>query len=92
MATIFYSWQTDAPNSVNRNFIRRALEDAAKKLNRSQAADVEDVVRLDQDTQDVAGSPAIVDTILAKIAACDVFVPDVTFIPTSGERPTPNPT
>ena len=91
MATIFYSWQTDTPNSVNRKFIRRALEDAAKKLNRSEAADVEDVVRLDQDTQDVAGSPAIVDTILAKIAACDVFVPDVTFMPASGERHTPNP-
>jgi len=39
----------------------------------------------------VAGSPPIVDTILAKIAACDVFVPDVTFMPASGERRTPNP-
>ena len=91
MAAIFYSWQSDAPNSVNRKFIRRALEDAAKKLNRSEAADVEDVVRLDQDTQDVAGSPAIVGTILATIAACDVFVPDVTFMPASSERRTPNP-
>ena len=91
MANIFYSWQSDAPNSVNRTFIRRALEDAAKNLNRSEGSDVEDVVRLDQDTQDVAGSPAIVDTILAKIAACDVFVPDVTFMPASGERHTPNP-
>ena len=91
MATIFYSWQSDAPNPVNRKFIRRALEDAAENLNRSEGAEVEDVVRLDQDTQDVAGSPAIVDTILAKIAACDVFVPDVTFMPTSGERRTPNP-
>ena len=54
MATIFYSWQSDVSNSVNRTFIRRALEDAAKKLSRSEAADVEDVVRLDQDTQDVA--------------------------------------
>ncbi len=91
MATIFYSWQSDAPNPVNRKFIRRALEDAAENLNRSEGAEVEDVVRLDQDTQDVAGSPAIVDTILAKIAACDVFVPDVTFMPTCGERYTPNP-
>ena len=91
MANIFYSWQSDAPNSINRTFIGRALEDAAKNLNRSEGSDVEDVVRLDQDTQDVPGSPAIVDTILAKIAACDVFVPDVTFMPASGERHTPNP-
>ena len=91
MATIFYSWQSDAPNPVNRTFIRRALEDAADNLNRSEGAEVEDVVRLDQDTQGVAGSPPIVDTILAKIAACDVFVPDVTFMPASGERHTPNP-
>lgn len=91
MANIFYSWQSDAPNSINRTFIGRALEDAAKNLNRSEGSDVEDVVRLDQDTQDVPGSPAIVDTILAKIAACDVFVPDVTFMPASGGRHTPNP-
>ena len=91
MATIFYSWQSDAPNPVNRTFIRLALEDAAKNLSRSEGAEVEDVVRLDQDTQGVAGSPPIVDTILAKIAACDVFVPDVTFMPASGERHTPNP-
>ena len=91
VATIFYSWQSDAPNSVNRNFVRQALEAAAKNLSGSAGADVEDAVRLDQDTQGVAGSPAIVDTILAKIAACDVFVPDVTFMPASGERRTPNP-
>lgn len=91
MANIFYSWQSDAPNSINRTFIGRALEDAAKNLNRSEDADVEDAVRLDQDTQDVPGSPPIVDTILAKIAACDVFVPDVTFMPASGGRRTPNP-
>ena len=91
MATIFYSWQSDAPNPVNRAFIRRALEDAADNLNRGEGAEVEDVVRLDQDTQGVAGSPPIVDTILAKIAACDVFVPDVTFMPSSGGRYTPNP-
>lgn len=91
MATVFYSWQSDAPNAVNRNFIRRALEEAVESLNREEGADVEDAVRLDQDTQGVAGSPAIVDTILAKIETCDVFVPDVTFVPDSGARRIPNP-
>ena len=88
---IFYSWQSDVPNAVNRNFIRRALEQAVESLNRQEGADVEDAVRLDQDTQGVAGSPAIVDTILAKIEVCDVFLPDVTFVPDNAARRTPNP-
>ena len=45
------SWQSDAPNPVNRAFIRTALEDAADNLNRTEGAEVEDVVRLDHDTQ-----------------------------------------
>lgn len=91
MATIFYSWQSDAPNNTNRNFIRQALVKAVESLNRTGGADIEDVIRLDQDTQGVAGSPVIVDTILAKIDTCDVFVPDVTFVPNNSARPTPNP-
>ena len=33
MPTIFYSWQSDAPNNVNRSFIERALELAVRDLN-----------------------------------------------------------
>ncbi len=88
--SIFYSWQSDLPNTLNRWLIRRALDDAVGKINADLA--VEDAIRIDQDTQDVPGSPAITDTILRKIEECDVFVPDVTFVVGSDEeRPSPNP-
>jgi hypothetical protein len=90
---IFYAWQSDRANNLCRGLIRKALDDAAKTLNRD--LEIEDVVRqitIDQDTQGVAGSPSVAETILAKIRDCDVFVADLTFIPTGdGCRPSPNP-
>ena len=90
--TVFYSWQTDTPSKVNRNFIEDALERALKQLN----ADAEvinsprDVV-LDKDTKGVPGTPPIVETIFNKIDGCSVFIPDVTFVAkTKKRRPTPN--
>jgi hypothetical protein len=32
MPTIFFSWQSDPPNSFNRNFIESALKRAIKQL------------------------------------------------------------
>jgi hypothetical protein len=99
MPTIFYSWQSD--RGETRSFVRKALEQAIKQLNSSAPLvarlDVEDAERdewrLDHDTRGAAGTPAIVDTILEKIAACDVFVPDMTFVAggSNGERLCPNP-
>jgi hypothetical protein len=91
MSTIFYSWQSDRPNKTNRSFIRDALDDAAKALKGSLGSEVEDAPRVDQDTQGIAGSPPIVDTILRKIDACDVFVPDVTFVAENEGRLVCNP-
>jgi len=90
-AKVFYSWQSDTPGAMNRNFILKALEDAAKEIAGDDSIDVEPVV--DRDTQNVAGSPDIGNTILAKIRAADVVVTDVTIINqgSSGERLTPNP-
>jgi len=58
--TVFYSWQSDSPASLNRTFIEKALREALKQLNTD--ATVENALRgttltLDKDTQDVAGSP-----------------------------------
>lgn len=90
---VFYAWQSGRPNNLCRNLIRRALDDAAAKL--TGEMDVEDVVReitIDQDTQDVAGSPSVAETILAKIRECDAFVADLTFLPAGEETATsPNP-
>lgn len=88
--TLFYSWQSDLPNNLNRARIRRAIDDAVAELNKD--LDVEDAIRVDQDTQGAPGSPPITDTILRKIEECGVFIPDVTFIAGGKEdRPTPNP-
>lgn len=90
MATIFYSWQSDTPSKTNRGFIRDALDRAIKRI--ATDFDVEDALRVDQDTQGVPGNPPIADTILRKIDACDIFVPDLTFVAkTERGKPVPNP-
>lgn len=90
---VFYAWQNDRPNNLCRGLIRHALDQAKDQLN--DELEIEDAVReveIDQDTQGVAGSPSIAETILEKIRNCDAFVPDLTFIPTGeGMRATPNP-
>lgn len=89
MPTVFYAWQSDTPNSVNRGFIRKALDEAVAALNQGIA--VEESLEVDQDTQGVPGSPPIAETILRKIDQCDVFVGDVTFVgatsPPQGDPP-----
>ena len=87
---IFYSWQSDLPNSTNRSFIQTALERAARSIGNDPAIAVEPVV--DRDTAGIPGSPDIADTIFEKIDSCQVFVCDVSIInPNDGQRPTPNP-
>lgn len=87
---VFYSWQSDLPNSTNRGFIQTALEKAVVTIAKDDTVAVEPVV--DRDTQGVAGSPDIASTIFAKITASDVFVADISIIlrPKKG-RPVPNP-
>ena len=88
--TIFYSWQSDLPNSTNRGFIQKALENVATSIQKDGSIDVEPVV--DRDTQGVCGSPDIAATIFEKIEKCRVFVPDVSIInPETEARRSPNP-
>lgn len=88
--TIFYSWQSDLPNPINRGFIQTALEKVANAIRREGSIAVEPVI--DRDTAGVPGSPDIADTILSKIDQCHVFVGDVSIVnPGSEERATPNP-
>jgi len=71
---VFYSWQSDTPKDVGRTFIREALDVAVAGL---QVDEAERPV-VDQDTQDVLGSPVIADTIFQKIRMANVVVADVT--------------
>jgi hypothetical protein len=93
--TIFYSWQSDTPNNLNRGFIDKALKKSIKLAGAS--ADVQQAVRdgeleVDRDTQGVAGTPPIAEVIFQKIGKCSVFVPDFTFSAKSGKgRLVPNP-
>jgi hypothetical protein len=87
---IFYSWQSDLPNSSNRGLIHDALERAAKRLRADDSIAIEPVI--DRDTQGIAGAPDIAGTIFRKIDAADAVVSDVSIItPPDSARPSPNP-
>lgn len=81
--TVFYSWQSDSPSNLNRSFIEKALSEALKRLQADatlESAFRETKLELDKDTQGVAGSPPIAETILKKIEDCAVFVADLSFV------------
>ena len=81
--TVFYSWQSDTPSSRNRGFIEKAILEALKRLHSDatlESALRDTTVELDKDTQGIAGSPPIADTIFRKIEECAVFVADLTFV------------
>jgi hypothetical protein len=83
---VFYSWQSDLPNSTNRGFVEKALEKAIKLV----ATD--ETIVIDRDTAGVGGSPDISTTIFDKIVKANVFVADVSIINKGSKfRPTPNP-
>lgn len=87
---VFYSWQSDLPNSTNRGFIQKALESAASNIVNDDSVSIEPVI--DRDTHGVAGAPDIASTIFAKIVATDIFIADVSIINNSKDgRNTPNP-
>lgn len=87
---IFYSWQSDLPNATNRGFIERALEQALAASSTHRDSELDPVI--DRDTLGVPGAPDIAAVIFAKIENADVFVADISLIPSEGQRrPTPNP-
>lgn len=79
--TIFYAWQSDRPEKVNKYFIRDAAADAIKAIRAD--ADLELAPRLDHDTKGVPGIPDIPSTIFRKIDRCGIFLADMTFSGTS---------
>jgi hypothetical protein len=87
---VFYVWQSDRLERFNRHVIRFALNLAAKSISDDPTIDVQ--VRVDADTEGVLGQVPVTDTILKKIAACDAFVPDLTFVAmTEAGKLVPNP-
>ena len=70
---IFYSWQSDLPGNITRNFIRECIDDAIAFAQESEAIDA---VR-DEATKDTTGSPDIVTALFSKIDECDLFIADI---------------
>lgn len=89
---IFWSWQSDSPSDVNKNFIKEALQcaldSAFQDLNLTEAERPE----VDHDTKDEPGLVEIVATIFKKIENSSIFVGDVTPIAvTETGKYLPNP-
>lgn len=83
---LFYSWQMDRSSKLCRDFIRRALDGAAAIL-----ATKGFELQIDSDTQGVAGTPPITETILRKIRDDHLFLADMTFVAQAGDKLMPNP-
>jgi len=87
---LFYSWQSDRDSKVCKEFIWRALEEAAGRIEAEHGI----ALRLDRDTLGLAGTPAVTKAILDKISACDIFVADMTFVgraESASQKYLPNP-
>lgn len=79
--TVFYAWQNDLPNDINRYLIRDAVKEATRDIRND--AEVEESPRIDHDTKGVSGTPDISATINEKIIKSSVFIADVTFVGTA---------
>jgi hypothetical protein len=94
MNAVFFSWQSDRPGVVCRTLIERALEFAIERMRADYEVDaaIREDLKLDRDTKNEPGSPAVFDTILKKIEAATVVVSDLTFVGKRDDgRPLPNP-
>src|SRR5258708_4138865 len=86
---VFYAWQSDTSEKLNRYLVRDALKDAVKRV---RATSLTESPRIDHDTKDISGTPDVFLTILEKIEQCAVFVADVTPVAvTSKGKQVPNP-
>jgi len=75
--SVFYSWQSEAPEAVNRYFIRDALKEAMRVIQKEY--DLEERPEIDHDTKGIPGIPDIMHTIFSKIEVSSAFVADVSF-------------
>src|SRR3954451_21256068 len=89
---IFYAWQSDSDETLNRYFIRDAVKKAIEKVNKEDPG--APPLIYDEATLRTPGSPLIIQSILAKIDTCDVFIGDVSIInpsePAIARVPNPN--
>lgn len=75
---VFWSWQSDSPSGVNRNFVKDALQSALASVTHELNLTEAERPEVDHDTKDEPGLVEIVATIFKKIDGASVFVGDVT--------------
>ena len=90
---VFFSWQSDTPNRLGRNFVESCLERAIGELQADAEVDLADrEIKIDRDTRNVPGSPPIMETIFSKIDEAAVFLADLTYVAERiGGKKAPNP-
>lgn len=87
---VFYSWQSNLPNSSNRGFIEECIKSAIKVTSNNENIGLE--LNLERDTKGLLGTPDIVNSLFEKIDSSKLFIADISIINSnSTERKTPNP-
>lgn len=87
---IFYSWQSDLPNSKNRNLIESCLRKAIRLL-KDEIKEVSEF-SIESDSRNDIGTPDLTESIFSKIEKCDILIADISIINVqSNYRRTPNP-
>jgi hypothetical protein len=76
--TIFYSWQSDAPEEINWKLIEKALREAVEKIKAKN--ELPDVPIVDLGMERVPGSPEIATIMFRKISRSAIFVGDVSLV------------
>ena len=70
---IFYSYQSDIPKNLNRDFIREAINTAISQIN---GYEIEPLI---EGFYGVGGNPPLADKMLQQSQESDIFIGDVTF-------------
>lgn len=92
---VFWSWQSDHPSRISKDFVKNAFEAALILKNENLVIDFDarpDTLELDHDTKGLTGPVDIIDVIKKKIDACDHFIADITPVArTDAGKAIPNP-
>lgn len=89
---VFWSWQNDFEPTVNRHFIREALEAAIGAAGQELGLEAAERPELDHATKNTKGMVDIGVSIFGKISQSAIFVADVTPIAvTPAKKAVPNP-
>lgn len=79
---IFWSWQLDTPEKVNKSFVRNAIMEVITELKGIDdlLESTRQEIHFDSDRKGVLGSPDLANTIFLKISSASIFIADVTFV------------